>query len=87
MRFSSGPPRFDPKSAPTKIGTVRFAAGLLVPSRKLTAQGIQCFGSATIDVCRSAIAQAALSGGSSRESLLSLFLRITASTATTELPS
>ncbi|MGC1673764.1 MAG: hypothetical protein WA739_16010, partial [Candidatus Acidiferrales bacterium] len=40
---------------------------------------------ATIKLCRSANAQAALSGGSSRESLLSLFLRITASTATTEL--
>ena len=40
-----------------------------------------CF--ATIKLCRSANAQAELSGGSRRENLRSLFLRITASTATT----
>jgi hypothetical protein len=69
-----------------KIRAVHSAAGLHVASRSLTAHGIQCYGFVTIDVCRSAIAQAALSGGSSRESLRSLFLRITGSTATTELP-
>ncbi len=47
-------------------------------------QGIRWYRFATIGLCRSAIAQAAPSGGSSRESLRSLFLRITGSTATTE---
>ncbi len=37
-----------------------------------------------MDVCRSAIAQAALIGGSSRENPRSLFLPIIDSTATTE---
>ena len=69
-----------------KIGAIHRAVGLHVPSLKLTADGIQRHGFATIDVCRIAIAQAARSGGSSRESQRSLFLRITGSTAITELP-
>jgi hypothetical protein len=70
----------------SKIGAIHRAVGLHVPSLKLTADGNQRYRFATINVCRSAIVQAALSGGSSRESLRSLFLRITGSTATTELP-
>jgi hypothetical protein len=62
------------------------AAGLHVASRGPTAHAERRYGFATIDLCRSAIAQAAPSGGSRRESLRSPFLRITDSTATTELP-
>ena len=69
-----------------KIGAVHLAMGLYVPSLKLTADGIERHGFATINVCRSAIAQTAPSGDSSRESQRNLFLRITGSTATTELP-
>jgi hypothetical protein len=65
--------------------TAALAAGLHVASRELTAHRIRCCEFVTIDVCRSAIAHAALSGGSSPESQRSLFLRITGSTATTEL--
>ncbi len=82
-----GTPRSTPKSTVRKVGRFHSAPGLHVPSRKFTAQVIRCCGFATINLCRSANAQAALSGGSSRESLLSLFLRITASIATTELQS
>src|SRR5580700_9007966 len=64
----------------------RFIAlrGLHVPSRKLIPDGIQRYGLATINACQSAIAQAGPSGGSSRENLQKLCLRITGSTATTE---
>ena len=52
---------------------------------RCTASNAMC--SLQFKLCRNAIAQAELSGGSSRESLRSPFLRITGLTATMEPPS
>ena len=79
-----GPPHFGPQSTLRKISPVHCAAGLHVPSPKLTAYGTQYHGLAIINLCRNAIAQAALSGGSRLESLRRFFLHITGSTAITE---
>jgi hypothetical protein len=79
-----GPPRFSLQSTLRKIGALLCAAGLHIPSRKLTARGIQYLAFAIINACRNAIAQAAQSGGSKLESPRRPFLHITGSTATTE---
>jgi hypothetical protein len=76
------PPALDAAALSSAAALAR--SRLHVPSLKLTAHGIPCHGFATINACRNAIAQVALSGGSSRESLRSLLLRITGWTATTE---
>ncbi len=84
VRCLLGSQRFDPESTLRKTDAVHCAVGLHVPSRKFTAYTIQYRGFVIINECRNAIVQTALSGGSRRESLRRLFLRITGSTAITE---
>lgn len=62
----------------------RFPRGYMFRHETLRLTACNAVGFATIGMCRNVTAQAALSGGSSRESLRSLSLRITGSTATME---